>query len=277
VAKFAFTFAVIMLIIGGIYLTSRLNNLSHERNVNASQKTQAQSSLSAAKSTVNAQASLADRGKNLASAVAAQCKEDDKYRRENPSLCTSAVNLATASPTLIPGPPGPPATTAQIQAAVDYYLSTHTIPIDYAKLVPFVNNWLASHSPAPGKPGPSGPSGPSGSSGLPGVSGASGQPGLSGPSGESGQPGINGSSGASGQNGQDGKDGISVTGIDASTVGNVVTLSFTMSDNTVNQVQFTLPNNCPATRTITPPDPGLAGTPGDPTEPYAVCVPSPTQ
>jgi hypothetical protein len=271
VAKLFVTAAALIFMFGAVYFTTRIDAVSNERDAASNQKTKAESSVSAAKSTINAQASLANRGAAFASAVSAQCKADNKYREENPTLCVSASNLATATPTPIPGPPGSPATAVQIQAAVNYWFDTHQLPIDYTKLIPFVNNWLAAHPAPSGKPGPSGASGSSGQPGL------SGQPGASGSSGQPGLNGTDGASGASGQNGapgEKGDPGVGVKTITSAQQDNSITLTFEMTDGTLIPIQFNLPSDCPATRTITPPDPGIAGSSGDPTEPYAVCVPS---
>lgn len=239
-----------LLAVGIGFNSAQIHTLNHQRNAAVAEK-------SSATAQATAQASIANKGKALAADVAAKCKTDRVFRAENPTLCPQASQLATATPTPVPGPTGPqgpPASAAQIQAAVDQWFATHTLPVDYTKLVPFVNSYLSLH-PAPS--GPQGPTGPPGSPGVPGQSGVEGSPGRD----------------ATGSTGPKGDPGVSVTGVTPSQDGNKLTLTFLLSSGDSIPVEVTLPNDCPSTRMVTPPSPGVGGDPGDPASPYPVCVP----
>ncbi len=201
-------------------------------------------------------------GKALASALASECK-DPAVRVDLGGLCSQASSVATQTPPvavptrtlIIPGPQGLPATNGQIQAAVTVYLAAHPPPIDYSILRAFVNSYLIAH-PAP--------------------RGQSGQPGASGSPGQTGQPGGNGPSGPSGPAGADGTSGTSppsIKNIDGSITGDVLTLVFTLSNDTslTATATFSPPNGCPATQIVTVPPtfPALDN------QTITMCVPAP--
>lgn len=253
---------------GCVILVAWMTWLTVRHGTDVTAKDQAQSGKMSAAASASAQASVANQGKALAKDVTKECRSV-KFRNVNPTLCVQASVLATATPSPIPGPAGPTgpsgpigaaASQSQIQTAVDAYLNVHPRPIDYTVLRGFVNSYLAAH------PAPSGPVGSPGQSGASGINGASGEPGVSGSSGQSGASGL------SGDPGKAGVDAPTVEGITASPDGRA--LIFTFSSGPAITVPITLPNGCPATATVTPPDPGLAGSPGNPATPYPVCVPN---
>jgi hypothetical protein len=250
--------AFVLFTFGLAWNTLRISNLQHQRNSAVSQKTSAQAQATA-------QASIANEGKALAQQVTDRCRTDLTFRADNPSLCPQAARLATATPSPVVGPAGPPGpapSNAQVQAAVNTYLALHPPPINYTVLRAFVNAYLAAH------PAPAGPRGPSGLSvtGPPGPSGASGAPGT----------GATGPSGASGDNGTNGSNAPTVTSIDASISGGVLHLVFHFSDGSSIPADATLPApECPATLTVVPPSPKGPLQSQSPDTPYAVCVPAP--
>ena len=254
-ALLAVSGAFVLLGMGLFWNSARITALQHQRNEAVAAKTSAQASGSA-------QASIADQGKALAQEVAARCRTDREFRLDNPSLCPQAAHLATI--TAVPGPTGPPGpapSDTQVQAAVSAYLALHPPPINYTVLKSFVESYLAAH------PAPPGPSGPPGSPGPPGASGAAGSPGAAGTPGQPGAPGP------SGANGSNGTDAPKITAINPAQDGDTLTLTFVFSDGTSIPVTVTLPSNCPATLTVTPPNPRGPLQEEDPSTPYEVCVP----
>lgn len=157
----AISAVIALIIVGGAWNTTRINDLTHKRN--------------AAQATASAQASIANEGKAIAGAVEAECKTDKTYRSDHPQLCPRASQLATATPTLIPGPAG-----AQGPQGL------------------------------PGLQGSRGPAGPRGSRGPlgnPGAAGAQGPMGEVGPTGETGPAGATGPQGPQGETGPAGPAG----------------------------------------------------------------------
>lgn len=246
---------------GGVILILWMSWLTVRHTTDVSAKDSALSGKTSAVASASAVGSVANQGKALAKNVQQQCRTDAAFRADNPSLCVQASVLATATPTPIPGPTGPagpgPSDT-QVQTAVNIYLKAHPPPIDYMVLQAFVNSYLVAHT------APAGSVGPSGVNGSPGESGLSGANGL---------PGSKGSDGTNGTSGTTPPDATSVTGIQASQNGGTLTLTFVMSRGDPIIVSVLLPSACPSTATVTPPSPAL-GDPGNPTTPYAVCVPA---
>jgi hypothetical protein len=126
----------------------------------------------------SALAPIASEGKAIAAQIETECKTDRAFRLDHPQLCPRASQLATATPTLIPGPAG-----GQGPRGVQ------------------------------GLPGPRGSRGPSGKTitgpmGEPGAAGAQGPQGEVGSTGPAGETvtGPAGPSGPSGPAGSDGKD-----------------------------------------------------------------------
>lgn len=248
---------------GGVILVTWMSWLTVRHTTDVSAKDNAQSAKTSAVASASAVGSVANQGKALAKNVQQQCRTDAAFRADNPTLCVQASVLATATPIVIPGPAGPSGPTgpaanqSQVQSAVDTYLGLHPPPIDYTVLQAFVNSYLTAH------PAPSGPAG------SPGQSGASGEPGSPGVAGVSGASGLNGDPGKSGD---PGVDAPRVVGITSS--GDGRSLIFTFDKGNPITVPISLPNNCPSTVMVTPPDPGVAGSPGNPSTPYPVCVPT---
>lgn len=244
-------FALVILGIG--WNSAQIHSLSHQRDSAVSEK-------SSATAVATAQASIANKGKALAADVAQKCKTDTGFRKDNPTLCPRASQLATATPSIVTGPSGPPGpgpSDQQVQSAVNTYLGLHPPPINYILLQSFVNSYLVTH------PAPSGPAGPAGSSGVSGASGSNGAPGHD-------ATGVQGQAGENGGPGPAGADAPKVTSIQANDSG--TELVFTFDTGAAISVPINLPNNCPSTRTVTPPDAPL-GKEGDPSTPYLVCVP----
>ncbi len=116
------------------------------------------------------------------------------------------------------GPQGPGPSDAQVQTAVDVYLSAHppTANVSADALTTVVTAYLTQHPPAAGPPpsdtqvsnavatymaahpAPSGPAGPTGSAGAPGATGQTGAQGPEGPQGVQGPQGDPGPTGATG-------------------------------------------------------------------------------
>jgi len=142
-------------------------------------KANAENGKQAAQATVNAQAPLVVKGKDLAQGLNDLCVSDPDFRKEHPSFCSQASQLATATPSASPVVTGPPNIT--------------------------------------GLEGPRGPKGDKGDPGEPGMrgpQGLKGEPGKSitgpaGPAGENGANGVNGSDGAIGPTGPEGPTGPS--------------------------------------------------------------------
>ena len=256
-AQGAAALGALVLVSWMVWLTVRHQSDAATTHAANSEKTSAQASASAV-------GSVANQGKALAKTVQQQCKTDLAFRADNPTLCVQASVLATTTPTPIPGPTGPAGpgpSDVQVQVAVDTYLALHPPPIDYTVLRAFVNTYLSAH------PAPSGSAGAIGASGSPGQPGESGQPGVAGSSGESGASGL------AGQPGDPGKDAPVVTGIVPTVAGTVLTLTFQFSGGAPDiPVTVDLPNNCPATATITT-SPGPPNLGNDPTTTYTVCAP----
>jgi hypothetical protein len=161
--------AVVALLAGWmVWQTTSTVSLTHARNQARAQKTSAQASASAL-------APLASEGKAIAGQIEAECKSDKTFRSDHPQLCPRASQLATATPTLIPGPAG--------------------------QRGPQGIQGLAGPR---GSRGPSGPVGKTvtGPMGEPGAAGAQGPQGEIGPSGET----VTGPAGPSGPSGPAGKD-----------------------------------------------------------------------
>src|SRR6266496_3719165 len=92
--------AAIVLLAGWmVWQTSSTVSLTDARNKARAQKTSAQASASAL-------APLASEGKAIAAQIESECKTDKTFRTDHPQLCPRASQLATATPTLIPGPAG---------------------------------------------------------------------------------------------------------------------------------------------------------------------------
>jgi hypothetical protein len=176
---------------------------------------------------------VSDLSTNLAGA-----QEQLKQHGIKPSQPPPAQIIAQAGPPGAVGPQGPGPSDAQVQAAVQAYLSAHPIagqPPTQDQVAAVVAVYMAQHPPAAGSPGatgavgptgvtgpgpsdaqiaaavavwesahpvvaPSGPAGPSGPQGATGPSGI-GQTGPAGPQGSQGVPGIPGPTGASGATG----------------------------------------------------------------------------
>jgi len=158
--------AVVVLLAGWmVWQTTSTVSLTNARNEARAQKTSAQASASAL-------APLASEGKAIAGQIEAECKADKTFRSDHPQLCPRASQLATATPTLIPGPAG--------QRGIQ------------------------------GLPGPRGSRGPSGPAGKT-VTGPMGEPGAAGAQGPQGEIGATGPSGETvtgpaGPSGPAGKD-----------------------------------------------------------------------
>lgn len=73
----------------------------------SAQRDTANAGKASATAVATAQASIASQGKALAANVTQKCKSDPKFRAQNYTLCPQASQLATATPTVAPGPPGP--------------------------------------------------------------------------------------------------------------------------------------------------------------------------
>jgi len=159
---------VIALIIAGVaWNSAAIGDLRHKRN--------------AAQATASAQASIANEGKAIAGAVEGECKADETFRSAHPQLCPRASQLATATPTFIPGPAG-----AQGPPGIQ------GLPGPRGSRGP-----KGARGPV-GENGGAGPIGPQGETGPPGSEGASGSPGPSGPAGETGPTGPPGPTGPAG-------------------------------------------------------------------------------
>jgi hypothetical protein len=158
--------AVVLVAAWMVWLTSTSVSLTSSRDVARAQKTSAQASASAL-------APLASEGKAIAAQIETECKKDGAFRADHPQLCPRASQLATATPTLIPGPSG------------------------------------QRGPPGIGLPGPSGPpgrtvTGPMGEPGAAGAQGPQGEVGV-GETGPAGPPGetVTGPAGPSGPAGKD--------------------------------------------------------------------------
>lgn len=79
-----------------------------------------------------------------------------------------------------------------------------------------------------------------GSVGPAGPKGDKGDTGPAGPKGDKGDPGTAGSAGAKGDKGDPGVAGNGVKSVAANKVGTVVTLTFTLTDNTTTTASFDL-------------------------------------
>lgn len=166
------TALIVLIGVGTAWNATSNHHLNHRLDVAQAQKTSAQNSASA-------QASIANEGRAIAGAVEAECKTDKTFRVDHPQLCPRASQLATAKPTLVPGPAG-----------------------------------QRGPQGLPGLPGPRGSRGPSGRTvtgpmGEPGAAGAQGpmgEVGETGPAGAAGAEGSPGPSGPSGPSGPAGKD-----------------------------------------------------------------------
>jgi len=160
--------AVIALIIAGIaWNSAAIGDLRHKRNV--------------AQATASAQASIANEGKAIAGAVEAECKSDKTFRSDHPQLCPRASQLATATPTFIPGPAGqrgPPG----IQGVPGPRGSRG--PAGKTVTGPMGEPGAAGAQGPQGEIGSTGPSGPAGPSGET----VTGPPGPSGPAGKDAEP-----------------------------------------------------------------------------------------
>lgn len=159
-----------------------------------------------------------------------------------PKQLPPAQIIAQAGPPGSVGPQGPGPSDAQVQAAVQTYLSVHPIaglPPTQDQVAAVVAVYMAQHPPAAGSPGSTGAVGATGPSGAVGAAGAGpsdaqiaaavavwesahpvvapsgpagpsgppgpsgvGQTGPQGPAGEAGSPGPSGASGVSGAPGQ---------------------------------------------------------------------------
>jgi collagen triple helix repeat protein len=250
--------AVLLLVFGPLsYTMARVVALSNDKQHVSEARSSATASLSAV-------APIASSGKALGQSVNERC-QSTQFQSQNVALCAQASQLATATPSLITGPPGPGPSDEQVRRVIDQalpaYFAANPPPVDYSKLLAFVNTQVTAAFRA--HPAPSG------------SSGASGQPGQPGSPGVNGSPGAAGQPGSPGANGTDGHDGVSITGVtaDQDPDSSRVTFTFELSNGSHVDVPVMLPNNCPATLTVTPPDPGVGGQPGDPSTPYTVCAP----
>lgn len=156
-----------------------------------------------------------------------------------PSQPAPSQIIAQAGPPGPQGSQGPGPSDAQVQAAVQAYLTAHPIagqPPTTDQIAAVVAVYMVQHPAATGATGPAGsqgapgpapsdsqiqaavavwetahpvvaPSGPAGPQGVPGASGASGAPGVgaTGPQGSQGEPGSPGQPGASGASGEPGQ------------------------------------------------------------------------
>lgn len=193
---------------------------------------------------------VSDLATNLAGA-----QEQLKQHGITPKQPPPAQIIAQTGPPGVAGPQGPGPSDAQVQAAVQAYLSAHPIagvPPTQAQVAAVVAVYMTQHPPAAGSPGPTGavgpsgavgsagtgpsdaqiaaavavweqahpvvaPSGPSGAQGPPGPTGV-GETGPQGPQGSpgaSGASGVSGASGASGASGSPGSDPSGWTYVDA--------------------------------------------------------------
>lgn len=154
-------------------------------------KDTAQAGRKSAEATISAQAPLVTQGVNLAKGLDSLCQQTN-FEHQHPGFCNQASQLATASPSPLPGPagavgppgvpgsPGPPGTQGSPGPA-----------------------GANGQQGAPGSPGPSGVpgvglSGAPGLPGDPGDQGPKGDPGGQGPAGDSGSPGPTGPTGPAG-------------------------------------------------------------------------------
>jgi len=249
---------------GGLILIAWMSWLTVRHTTDVSAKDSALSGKTSAVASASAVGSVANQGKALASNVTDEC-QSAVFRRANPAICVQASVLATATPSVVPGPQGPSGATgpaanqSQVQSAVNTYLALHPPPIDYTVLRAFVNSYLAAHPAPSGPAGSPGPSGASGEPGTPGAPGSSGLSGLNGDPGKSGDPGV---------------DAPRVVGITAGADGQSLVFTFDKGTPITMTVPISLPNGCPSTMMVTPPDPGVVGSPGNPSSPYPVCVPT---
>jgi hypothetical protein len=251
---------------GGVILVTWMSWLTVRHTTDVSAKDTAHSNETKAVASASAVGSVANQGKALAKDVTKECRSV-KFRNNNPTLCVQASVLATATPSVIPGPqgpsgaagpPGPGLTPQQAQNAIDSYCAAHGCApkLTAAQALAALTTYCNTNGQCRGPTGPTGPAGASGSEGASGTSGTDGA---------SGSPGI------------PGKDAPTVTSIDSAfNSDRTITYTFHFSDNTTLATTTTnaAPANCPSTATVTPPDPGLGGTTGDPATPYTVCVPT---
>ena len=170
--------AVVVLVAGWmIWQTVSTVSLTDARNQARAQKTSAQASASAL-------APIASEGKAIAAQIEAECKADKTFRADHPQLCPRASQLATATPTLIPGPAG-----AQGPQGVQGLAGPRG---------PRGSRGPLGNPGAAGAQGPQGEIGPPGAEGSTGPAGETGPPGPSGPAGETGPTGPPGPTGPAG-------------------------------------------------------------------------------
>jgi len=170
--------AVVLLLAGWmIWQTISTVSLTDARNAARAQKTSAQASVSAL-------APIASEGKAIAAQIERECKSDAAFRADHPQLCPRASQLATATPTLIPGPAG-----AQGPQGVQGLAGPRG---------PRGSRGPLGNPGAAGAQGPQGEIGPPGADGSTGPAGETGPPGPSGPAGETGPTGPPGPTGPAG-------------------------------------------------------------------------------
>lgn len=181
-------------------------------------------------SDLRSQQTQQSRAVTLLSSNLADAQAQLKAHGITPTQPPPAQIIAQAGPPGPQGAQGPGPSDAQVQAAVQAYLTAHPIagqPPTDAQVAAVVAVYMAQHPPVAGPTGPAGatgaqgpppsdaqiaaaveaweqahpaPSGPTGPSGPPGPTGV-GQTGPQGPPGPSGAPGASGASGAPGSPG----------------------------------------------------------------------------
>jgi hypothetical protein len=220
--------AVVVLVAGWmVWSTASTVGLSHSRNAARAAKTSAQASASAL-------APIASEGKAIAAQIETECKTDGRFRADHPQLCPRASQLATATPTLIPGPAG--------------------------RQGPQGIQGLPGPRGSQGPPGKT-VTGPMGEPGAAGAAGRQGDVGGTGPAGPSGPAGdtVTGPPGPSGPEGPAGKDAVPQP----------FDFTFTIpprnpADSTVTVTVHCTWNgstyDCPTTQTSTEPSPTPGGT-----------------
>lgn len=257
---------------GAVILIAWMSWLTVRHTTDVSAKDAAHSNETKAVASASAVGSIANRGQSLARDVTEEC-QSSAYRHSHPLICVQASVLATATPSAIPGPqgpsgaagpPGPGLTPQQAQNAIDSYCHVHGCApkLTAAQALSALTTYCNTNGQCRG------PTGPAGSNGDPGSDGVNGSDGAN---------GTSGTDGAAGSSGASGEDAPTVTGIDSVfNPDRTIKYTFHFSDGTDLTTTTTngVPASCPSIATVTPPDPGVGGTTGDPATPYTVCVPT---